>query len=68
MSLLNELMGDKKQILALLRSEFTQWAELMASLSEAQIVVPRLPPNLSIKDMIARLDAALLDREPELPE
>ena len=71
-------MNDKKQMLALLKEEFNQWEALLAGLSEAQIIAPHLSANLSIKDVmahlmvwqqlsIARLEAALLDKEPEYP-
>jgi len=69
-------MNDKTQIITMLREEFNRWEELLASMSEEQITVPHLPSNLSIKDVIAhlwawqqlsiaRLEAALLNREPE---
>ena len=72
-------MNDKQQILTTLREEFNRWEELLASMSEAHITAPQLPSNLSIKDVIAhlrawqqvsiaRLEAALLNREPELPK
>jgi len=71
-------MSDKQHILTTLREEFQRWEELLASLSEAQITAPQLPANWSIKDVIAhlrawqqvsiaRLEAALLNREPEFP-
>ena len=72
-------MNDKPKILTMLKEEFNQWEELLANLSEEQIVAPHLSSNYSIKDVIAhlmawqqvtvaRLEAALLDREPNLPE
>lgn len=72
-------MNDKKQILTMLKEEFNRWEELLAGMSEAQIIAPHLPDNLSIKDVIAhlrawqqrsiaRLEAALLNREPEFPD
>jgi len=71
-------MNDKQQFLTTLRQEFNRWEELLASMSEEQIAAPHLPSNLSIKDVIAhlrawqqrsiaRLEAALLNREPEFP-
>lgn len=71
-------MNDKQQILTTLREEFNRWEEVLASMSEEQITAPHLPSNLSIKDVIAhlwawqqrsiaRLEAALLDREPDFP-
>jgi hypothetical protein len=69
---------DKKEILNRLREEFNRWEELLASLSEAQITAPMLPDNWSIKDVVAhlwswqqrslaRMEAALHNREPEFP-
>jgi len=71
-------MNDKQQILTTLRAGFNHWEELLAGLSEQQITTPLLPSNWSIKDVIAhlrawqqrsiaRLEAALLDKEPEFP-
>ena len=71
-------MNGKQQILTTLREEFSRWEELLASMSEEQITAPHLPSNLSIKDVIAhlrawqqrsiaRLEAAVLNREPEFP-
>jgi hypothetical protein len=71
-------MSDKHQILTTLRAEFTRWEDLLASLSEAQITAPLLPDNWSIKDVIAhlrawqqrsvaRMEAALLNQEPQFP-
>lgn len=71
-------MNDKQQILTTLREEFNRWEELLASLSEEQIMLRQLPSNLSIKDVIAhlrgwqqrsiaRLEAALLNKDPEFP-
>ena len=62
----------------MLNEEFNRWEHLLAGMSEEQITAPQLPANLSIKDVIAhlrawqqrsiaRLEAALLDREPEFP-
>jgi hypothetical protein len=72
-------MNNKEQILAQLRNEFKRWDELLSSLSEAQITASQLPSRLSIKDVvahlwawqqrsIARMEAALHDREPEFPK
>jgi hypothetical protein len=71
-------MNDKQEMLTRLREEFNRWEELLANLSEEQITAPQLPENWSIKDVIAhlrawqqrsiaRLEAALLNREPEYP-
>ncbi len=71
-------MNDKTQMLTMLREEFHRWEGLLTSISEEQITAPRLPSNLSIKDVVAhlrawqqisvaRLEAALHKRDPELP-
>ena len=71
-------MYMKQHILAALSEEFNRWEELLVGMSEAQITTPHLPANWSTKDdiahlwawqqrSIARVDAALLDREPEFP-
>jgi hypothetical protein len=71
-------MNDKQQVLTTLRAGFDRWEALLASLSEPQISAPLLTDGWSIKDVIAhlrawqqrsiaRLEAALLDREPEFP-
>ena len=72
-------MHNKKQFIANLRNEFDRWDELLAGISEEQIIAPQPSSNLSIKDVIAhlrawqqisiaRLQAALGDRAPEFPE
>ena len=72
------LMNDKQQILTALREEFNRWEALLASMSETQIAGPSSPTNWSIKDVvahlrawqqrsIARMEAALHNREPEFP-
>jgi hypothetical protein len=72
-------MNDKKQMIAMLQEEFKRWEALLAGLSEEQISVPDLPAHLSIKDVvghlrawqqvsIARLEAALGNSEPQLPD
>ena len=72
-------MNDKAQIIAALKEEFNRWEGLLAGISEDQITAPHLPSILSIKDVIAhlrawqlvsiaRLEAALLNREPEFPK
>ena len=72
------MMNDKEQILANLREEFNRWQDLLAGLSEEEITAPHLPGNWSIKDVmahlrawqqrsIARMEAALHDREPDFP-
>jgi hypothetical protein len=72
-------MHMKEHILAALREQFGRWEELLASLSDEQITAPQLDAGWSIKDVIAhlwawqqlsvaRMQAAVLDREPEFPE
>jgi hypothetical protein len=72
------MMNDKQQILTTLREEFNRWETMLAGLSEAQITAPQLAANLSIKDVVAhlrawqqrsvaRMEAALHNREPEFP-
>lgn len=72
-------MNMKEHVLTALREEFNRWEALLASLREEQITAPHLPSNLSIKDVIAhlrawqqrsiaRLEAAVLNREPEFPK
>ena len=71
-------MNNKQEIMTALRQELADWEELLARLSEAQIVARDLPEGLSIKDVIAhlrawqqrsiaRLEAAVRNREPEFP-
>jgi hypothetical protein len=71
-------MNMKEHILTALREQFSRWEELLASLSEEQITAPHFDLNWSIKDVmahlwawqqisIARMEAGVLDREPELP-
>ena len=72
-------MNMHQHILAALSEQFNRWEELLASLSEAQMVGLTLPSQRSIKDdlahlmawqqrSIARVEAALLNREPEFPQ
>ena len=72
-------MSEKHHILTALREEFSRWEGLLASLGEEQITAQQLPDNWSIKDVIAhlrawqqrsiaRLEAALHNREPQYPE
>jgi hypothetical protein len=71
-------MNMKEHILTALREQFDRWEELLASLSEEQIAAPLLPSDWSTKDIIAhlrawqqrsiaRMEAALFNREPEFP-
>ena len=63
----------------MLKEVFGRWEEALAAMSEPQIAAPQLVANWSVKDVIAhlwawqrlsiaRLEAALLDREPEFSE
>jgi hypothetical protein len=72
------IMDMKRHILAALREQFERWEALLATLSEEQITAPLSPSHWSVKDevahlrawqqrSIARMEAALLDREPEFP-
>jgi len=72
-------MNMKEHILAALGEQFDHWEELLANMGDEQITAPLLPSNWSIKDgmahlgawqqrSIARLEAALADREPEFPK
>jgi len=71
-------MPTKSEILAMLRSEFDHWEEVLNSLSLEQITAPNFISDWSIQDTIAhlmawqtrsiaRLEAARLDKEPEFP-
>ncbi|MGB8645839.1 MAG: ClbS/DfsB family four-helix bundle protein [Anaerolineae bacterium] len=71
-------MNMQGYILMALREQFTRWEEVLASLSEEQIIAPHLPSLWSIKDeivhlrawqqrSIARLEAAALGRAPVFP-
>lgn len=74
-------MNDKQQLLTTLREEFHRWEELLARMSEEQIMAPYAPQkpyNKSVRDVIAhlrawqqtsiaRLEAAHLHRDPEFP-
>ncbi len=71
-------MNMKDHILRALREQFNHWEELLATMGEEQIITPRFDFDWSIKDVIAhlrawqqisiaRMEAAVQDREPELP-
>ena len=71
-------MNMKEHILTAMKEELNLWEELLASMSDEQITAPLLPSNWSTKDVIAhlrawqqvsiaRLEAALLNTDPELP-
>lgn len=72
-------MNMKDHILAALRELFDRWEELLASLTEGQIITPRFDFDWSIKDVmahlwawqqisIARMEGGVRDQEPELPK
>ena len=72
-------MNDKKQILVMLDEEFKRWEGLLGSMNEQQLTAGQLPEGWSIKDImahlmtwqqrsIARLEAAVQDREPVFPK
>jgi hypothetical protein len=72
-------MNMQEHILDALREQFHRWEELLASLSDEHITAPHFDDNWSIKDVIihlwawqqisiARMEAAVLLREPEFPK
>jgi hypothetical protein len=72
-------MTDKKQIIALLKEEFSRWEELLGSMSAAQITTPLAPSHWTTKDVvahlrawqqvsIARLEAVMLNKAPAYPD
>lgn len=69
---------NKNDVMIALRDEFNQWEALLSNLNETQITNPRFAENWSLKDVvahlhawqqrsIARLEAALHNREPQYP-
>jgi hypothetical protein len=72
-------MNMKDHILTALREQFNSWEELLASLSKELITGPHFDLDWSIKDVvahlsgwqqisIARMEAGMLNREPEFPQ
>jgi hypothetical protein len=72
-------MNMKEHILSALTEQFSHWEELLASLGDEQITAPHFDFSWSIKDVvahlwawqqisIARMEAAVLNREPEFPK
>lgn len=72
-------MNMKEHILAGLHKQLERWEQLLAGVTEAQIVAPRASSAWSVKDEIAhlwawqqrsvaRVQAAREDREPRFPE
>lgn len=68
----------KDHLLAGLQDQIDRWETLLDGLAEGQLVIPHLPSKWTIKDevahlaawqlrSIARLEAALADREPQFP-
>ena len=71
-------MNDKPDLLASLRAVFDDWENLLAGKTEEDITAQRFSAGWSIKDVIAhlrawqqisiaRLEAALLNTQPEYP-
>jgi hypothetical protein len=71
-------MNHKQQILNELTEIFNRWQELIASLREEQITALLVPSDWTVKDVVAhmwawqqgsvaRMQAALHDREPDYP-
>lgn len=72
-------MNMKEHILAALREQFDRWEELLVSMNDEQITTLYVFPDWSTKDVIAhlwawqqisiaRMEAALRNREPEYPK
>jgi hypothetical protein len=73
------MMADKSQILSQLKQVFILWQDLLASLDEAQMTTPLTPSDWTVKDIVAhmwawqqgsvaRMEAALQDRQPAYPD
>lgn len=71
-------MNMQEHILAALHEQFERWQTLLAGMGPAQIAAPHVPSDWSASDVmahlwawqqrsIARLEAALLNREPIFP-
>lgn len=72
-------MNNKLEIINMLREEYERWESLLTGLSEEQIINKPSPSELSVKDVIAhlqawqqisiaRMEAALDQRNPIFPE
>ncbi len=72
------MMDNKQEMLALLRDEFARWQEFVAGKREIELVTPDPNSEWSLKDIlahlrgwqqisIARLEAAIENREPNFP-
>ena len=71
-------MENKQQIMTSLQKVFNGWQELIASLTEEQILAPAPPSSWTVKDIVvhmwswqqatvARAEAALLGKDPDYP-
>jgi hypothetical protein len=71
-------MNNKQEMITALRHVFQRWEALLDGMSEEQVNTPLAPSHLTIKDeiahlrawqmrSIARLEAALANREPVAP-
>jgi hypothetical protein len=71
-------MNMKSHILTAMREQFDQLEKLLASLNDEQATTPSFDDDWSVKDVVnhlwgwqqisvARLNAGVLDREPEFP-
>ena len=76
---MEKTMNEKQRILTALTEILNRWLILLASLGDDQITSPLHPSEWTVKDIIAhlwawqqisvaRMEAALYDREPEFPE
>jgi hypothetical protein len=72
-------MSEKKQLITMLEQVFNQWQDLLEGLTEEQITAQPRSYDMSIKDVmghlrawqqvsIARMEAAVSNREPEFPD
>ncbi len=72
-------MEGKQQIVTGLNDIYRRWKDLLASLSEDQILTPLEPSTWTVKDVVAhlwawqqgsvaRMEAALDNREPDYPD
>jgi hypothetical protein len=72
-------MNMKDHILTALQEEFEEWEDLLTRMSEEQLTTPQLPSTWSAKDIvahvyswqrvsIARMEAAVANREPQFPK
>ena len=75
---MEKVMKDKQQTLDLLKDEFNRWEKLLTPLNDDQLTARLLPSQWSIIDTmahlmvwqqrsVARLEAALQNRQPQFP-